>query len=94
MSKVTKIDLDGNQQAPDTKQIGSYVHCQLCLEEIPANVAPMEWSQLEVGFTQWGLQVWCRRHECNVMHMDFEGQSPFPTTISRKPIERVNADHH
>ena len=32
-----------------------------------------EYSKLDVGFTNIGLQVWCRRHEINVCHIDFEG---------------------
>ena len=49
----------------------------------PADVSPREWAQLEIGFTELGLQVWCKRCEVNVVHVDFEGcQHPvnkFPT---------------
>jgi hypothetical protein len=54
--------------------IQSYMHCRRCIEERPPGVSPREWAELEVGFTEVGLQVWCKRHECNVMHIDFEGQ--------------------
>ena len=33
------------------------------------------YSQLDVGFTDIGLQVWCRRHDGNVAHLDFEGNT-------------------
>ena len=23
-----------------------------------------------------GLQVWCKRHETNILHVDFEGNTP------------------
>lgn len=64
---------------PNTNEIHSFVHCGLCLEEIhsPKLVgkhSPREYAQLEVGFTEVGLQIWCKRHECNVLHIDFEGQ--------------------
>ena len=65
----------------NTLQIGAYIHCALCLEERPDGTTPREWAQLEVGWTKRGFQVWCRRHEANVLHVDFEGQThPANTT--------------
>lgn len=58
---------------PSTLSIEAYSHCGKCLDERPDDVTPRDWAQLEVGFTSIGLQVWCKRHECNVMHIDFEG---------------------
>lgn len=55
-------------------QIQQYMHCHLCLQEKPEDTSPMDWARLSVGFTQQGLQVWCDRHEKNVVHIDFEGQ--------------------
>lgn len=54
-------------------EIGLYMHCRRCLEEIPDGVSPRDWQQTETGWTDLGFQVWCKRHECNVIHMDFEG---------------------
>lgn len=54
--------------------IRTFFHCALCIAQKPAGFAPRDWAELEVGFTREGLQVWCRRHECNVIHIDFEGQ--------------------
>ena len=31
------------------------------------------YSQLDVGFTDRGIQIWCRRHQLNVCHVDFDG---------------------
>lgn len=31
--------------------------------------------QLDVGFTDIGLQVWCRRHDGNVARIDFDGNT-------------------
>ena len=64
-------------------QIGAYMHCQLCLEELPAGVSPRDYASLEVGFTVLGLQVWCKRHEANVLHIDFQGQK-HPGNYSRR----------
>ncbi len=58
---------------PNTNEIVGFFHCGLCLESLPKGMSPREWSQLEVGFTPHGIQVWCKRHECNVAHLDLEG---------------------
>lgn len=54
--------------------IETYLHCGLCLNEKPANQSPQQWVQMEVGFTKIGMQVWCKRHDVNVAHIDFQGQ--------------------
>jgi hypothetical protein len=33
-----------------------------------------DYTKLDVGFTNTGIQVWCRRHDANVVHVDFEGR--------------------
>ena len=35
-----------------------------------------DYSRLDSGFTSIGVQVWCRRHDANVVHIDFAGQKP------------------
>ena len=32
--------------------------------------------RVDVGFTDRGIQVWCRRHDLNVVHVDFDGAMP------------------
>ena len=62
--------------------IRAYVHCGKCLDEMPNGTSPQLWADLEVGWTDEGLQVWCRRHNCNVMHVDFESQQhPADTSV-------------
>ena len=56
---------------PNTKEITTYFHCGQCLEE--SGDEPYE-QDIEAGWTKLGFQVWCRRHDCNIVHMDFEGQ--------------------
>jgi len=63
--------------------IGLYLQCALCLEEIPDGVSPEEFAEQSVGWTELGLQVWCSRHKCNIVHIDFEGQT-HPADTSRK----------
>jgi hypothetical protein len=61
--------------APTTRNvIAAFFHCRKCLQELPRGESPRSWAQLEVGFTEIGLQVYCKRHEINVMHIDFQGQ--------------------
>ncbi len=54
-------------------EIFQFFHCAMCLEDKPDGIAPREWSLIECGWTKQGFQVWCRRHNCNVIHVDFEG---------------------
>ena len=35
-----------------------------------------DYSRLDIGFTSIGVQVWCRRQDANVVHIDFAGQKP------------------
>lgn len=55
------------QQVPPTNDIGAFIHCKKCMEEAP------DYQQLEVGWTEQGLQVWCPIHDMNIIHIDFEG---------------------
>jgi len=60
-------------------KIVQFIHCGLCAmewknsKEISTKQSPRDYAQLECGWTKEGLQIWCKRHECNVMHIDFEG---------------------
>jgi hypothetical protein len=64
-----------------TNEIVKFIHCMKCLDERPSNQSPREYAQLEFGFTKPGIQVWCKRHEVNVMHIDFEGAGPFQAEV-------------
>jgi hypothetical protein len=67
---------------PTTKEIVGFFHCQLCIDELSEisrrnnqPQSPETYQRLEVGYTTIGIQVWCRRHQVNVMHFDFEGHN-------------------
>ena len=51
--------------------------CNQCYEEYCAGLTDssslQQYSMLDVGLTDIGLQVWCRRHNVNVVHVDFGG---------------------
>lgn len=54
--------------------IHSYFHCRVCLKEAAEmKTPPREHVWLSIGATKEGMQVWCERHKCNVIHIDFEG---------------------
>lgn len=65
--------------------INAYLHCGKCLKERPANQTPQEWSRIQVGWTREGLQVWCFRHNANVMNIDFEGMT-HPANITCEAV--------
>ena len=60
------------------KQISHQIVCSKCEEEFLAGTTDsrtlQDYTKLDVGFTESGLQVWCRRHDTNVVHIDFEGR--------------------
>lgn len=66
-------ECDGSCLPANTNEIRAYLLCRLCVAEIPPDESAQSWSKLDIGWTVKGLQVWCARHDCNVMHMDFEG---------------------
>jgi hypothetical protein len=69
---------------PPSNEITTFFHCKRCLEELPAGTSPREWVRMEAGFTQLGIQVWCVRHEANILHVDFEGKK-HPANTHRLP---------
>ena len=66
-------------------KILQYVHCKMCLTSKPLGVSMSEWGGYEVGWTKLGLQVWCKKHNTNIIHIDFENQQ-HPANITRNKI--------
>ena len=52
--------------------------CNQCYEEYCAGSTDskslQQYTMLDVGLTGIGLQVWCRRHDVNVVHVNFGGR--------------------
>lgn len=67
----------------NTNQIVQYMHCGKCMDEMPIGVSPKEFQRIQVGWTIQGLQVWCTRHDVNILHIDFEGVQ-HPANITAK----------
>ena len=55
--------------------ITQYVVCSKCADEL-AHLNPpqslQDYAAMDVGFTEYGVQVWCRRHKANIVHIDFQ----------------------
>ena len=68
-------------------EIEMYLHCKQCLTQKPLGVSMAEWGTYDVGWTRLGIQVWCKKHNSNILHMDFQGQK-HPAITYCKPIKR------
>lgn len=68
-------------KAKKDDQILSFGQCRHCAKELPVGQSPREFARFEFGWTKKGLQIRCVRHNCNVIHIDFEGHK-HPAVIS------------
>lgn len=69
--------------------IGQFLHCKQCIQEVTTGKvgnSPRDYARLSVGWTKQGLQVWCNRHDCNVIHVDFEGMKHH-ADLTRQPLD-------
>ncbi len=57
-------------------EIVLFFHCKDCNENIPDGMSRRDYQSIEVGWTEIGLQVWCKRHDQNIIAIDFEGHNP------------------
>ena len=74
----------------NTQEIFQFLHCGRCGAEFREKSDPSTvgqsmatWARLAVGWTPIGLQVWCERHQSNVIHIDFEGRT-HPANITAR----------
>lgn len=65
-------------------EIMQFMHCKKCVEELPKGESPKNYARLSAGWTKLGIQIWCVRHEMNVVHIDFMGQK----VQYAKPIDK------
>lgn len=73
---------------PNSHEIVTFLHCGKCVEELSNEqivASPKMYAHYDIGYTPIGLQIWCVRHNCNIIHIDFEGQiHPANTKVSKK----------
>ena len=55
-------------------KIFSFYHCKKCLEEKGDYISARDYASFEFGATKKGFQLWCTRHEENVLALDLLGQ--------------------
>lgn len=72
----------------NARAIELFFHCALCADNASG---PMP-SDIECGWTLLGFQVWCRRHDCNIIHVDFEGRK-HPANLTRMLLRDVSEVH-
>ena len=80
------------REIPNTNEINNFLHCALCISELPADESLQSYTRYEVGYTEIGLQIWCKRHNCNIIHLDFAGQKFYANT-SRELIQGPKTIH-
>ena len=51
-----------------------FYHCKKCLDERGEGISPRDYASFEFGATKKGFQLWCTRHEENVLALDLMGQ--------------------
>lgn len=83
------------EELSNENKIAAYLHCKKCLEEreeseeIRTKISPKDYARIQVGWTEKGLQVWCNRHDCNIVHIDFQGNKhPTNLTIPKRKSEQ------
>lgn len=58
-------------------QLVAVMHCRQCLKEFDDQgmgvlISPEDYAELDVGWTPTGIQVWCRRHNYNVLCLELK----------------------
>ena len=64
MKKKYVMLIDDRRNA--SLEIELYLHCSECLKDLPETIAPRTWQDVEAGLTKDGVQIWCKRHNCNI----------------------------
>ena len=68
--------------------------CPECVKEFMEHRRPfgslISFMQLEVGFTMLGIQIWCRRHDKNICHIDFQNNAVAAYMDFHKDKKKLN----
>jgi hypothetical protein len=57
----------------ERSETSTAIVCRKCFEERPKGMSTRDYAWIDVYWTEVGIQVWCVRHEVNLIHVDFEG---------------------
>lgn len=55
-------------------EIKLFFNCGKCLKEMPDGESPRSYGRIICGWTVKGFQVWCARHDVNIINLDFNGK--------------------
>ena len=71
-----RTEHDAVRFAPLKNEIMGVMHCKKCLDEKPNGDREDhgDYAQLDIGWTPEGIQVWCRRHDTNVLSLTLKGE--------------------
>ena len=67
-------------------QIKMFFHCATCLPNKPDGVSPAEWSSLQAGWTDIGMEIWCKRCNKSVAHFTLAGTAAVITQFVPPPL--------
>ena len=80
MSKIKNEEQDISKLEHLLNQIDEIIVCTKCSNEFNAGRTDakslLDYSKIDVGFTERGIQLWCQRHQINICHINFNGQKP------------------
>lgn len=71
---MRRVTVDGDSRIPN--EIKGFYHCKKCIEEATkiaaraGSASPRHYAKLEFGVTKSGFQLFCVRHEINVMKIE------------------------
>ena len=77
-------------------KIEGYIHCKKCRENQPDNMSISEYSDYDVGLTEYGIEIWCNRHNESVMYFNlmdiWEIQNILKNVRGEIPMPIIEAD--
>lgn len=55
--------------------------CKACEDELQTGTSSgqslRQFQKLDIGLTDYGVQIWCQRHNKNVCHFNFDGKQVY-----------------
>ncbi len=70
----------------ERNSIKQFFHCRKCTEECPPGQSMKHWSRIECGWTEKGWQIWCVRHDSNILSLDLKGQKISVAVDDGQPV--------
>ena len=78
MSEDNSLEQDIGKLSYLLNQIKEPIVCVKCSDEFMTGQTDskslQDYSRIDVGFTERGIQLWCQRHQINICHINFNGQ--------------------